>query len=170
MMYEWFVHFFQRHGGIMEQYKQSFRVLLVEDNPDEALLTQIALQKSDINCSIDHISSAADAWEFLVGIDQRLKVQKKLPNLILLDLKIPGMNGIELLQRIRSNQHLDSLPVIMLTNSTYAGDLQACYGARCNAYLVKPTHIVELRQLLNNTLRFWSNVHQDIGSEMLANM
>ncbi len=153
----------------MERNKHAYRVLLIEDNPDEALLTEIALKKSDVNCHVEHIASASEAWDFLSGIDHNDNSPKTVPNLVLLDLKIPGMNGIDLLEHIRSNDQLDSLPVIMLTNSTYAGDLKACYAARCNAYLVKPTHIDELRRVLNDTLRFWSSVQQNIGVEIYAN-
>ncbi|MFG0247727.1 MAG: response regulator [Phycisphaeraceae bacterium JB051] len=152
----------------MDSNKHAFRVLLIEDNPDEALLTQIALTQSEVKCSIDHMASASEAWDFLSGIDHNDNSSKEVPNLVLLDLKLPGMNGIELVEHIRSREQLDSLPVIMLTNSTYAGDLKSCYAARCNAYLVKPTHIDELRTVLNNTLRFWSSIQQNIGVEIYA--
>jgi len=126
---------------------QEIEILLVEDSIDDALLTIRALKKKNIANNIHHIKDGAEALDYLFGqggFAGRDILEK--PKLILLDLKMPKVNGLEVLEKIKSDEWTKEIPVVVLTSSNEDPDIKKCYALGVNSYIVKP---VEFDNFLN---------------------
>src|SRR4051812_32998729 len=117
----------------------SIDILLIEDNVDDAELTIRALKKNKIPCNILHLKDGSEALEFIfcTGKFATRDINIK-PKVILLDLNMPKINGIEVLRKIKSDERTKSTPVIVLTSSKESPDVQICYHLGANSYIVKP--------------------------------
>jgi two-component system response regulator len=124
-------------------------ILLIEDNPDDAELTIYALRNSGIANNISHIADGQLALERL--LDDTLPV----PTLVLLDLKLPGPDGLEILRRIRAADRTALVPVVILTSSDEPADILSAYGNHANAYVRKPVNSDEFPDAVNRTGLFW---------------
>ncbi len=114
-------------------------ILLVEDNPDDVKLTTKAFQKCGIAHRLDVASDGVEALEYLSGTGKfEGRDPNDLPAVILLDLKMPRINGIELLQKIRADARTKLIPVVVLTNSNEDRDKLESYGLGANSYVRKP--------------------------------
>jgi CheY-like chemotaxis protein len=111
-------------------------IMLVEDNADDALMTQRAFKKSNIMNPVVWVRDGAEALEHLFV--KCLEKGEKLPQLILLDIHMPKVNGIEVLQKIRSDERTKWLPVVIFTSSTEERDLVESYRLGVNSYISKP--------------------------------
>jgi two-component system response regulator len=123
-------------------------VLIVDDSPDDIEITRRILKKSGIALQIKETLSGESALA-------KLRKWSALPRLILLDLKMPGMNGIETLREIRQDDRLKQIPVVMLTNSTLDSDKLEAHKAGANAYLHKAFDIDQFRGELQFALKQW---------------
>ncbi len=148
------------------------RLLLVEDNPDDELLTRRALQKySGFNC-VDVANDGVEALEFL-GIDsglsdsaEKLQIPKQLPDLILLDLKMPRLNGHEFLKYVRDTPETAHIPVVILTTSSEEKDIAVSYELGANSFLRKPVNFLEFAKAIEQLSRYW--LEFNIPSPQLA--
>ncbi|MDQ3737064.1 MAG: response regulator, partial [Actinomycetota bacterium] len=114
-------------------------ILLVEDNPDDEALTLRALKKNDIQNQVVVARDGAQALEYLFGTGERKEGDPEvLPELVLLDLKLPRVDGLEVLRRIRADERTRLLPVVILTSSKEQRDLVEGYGYGANSYIRKP--------------------------------
>jgi two-component system response regulator len=114
-------------------------ILLVEDNMNDAELTIRALSKSKIANHLVHVKDGASALEFLFGTGEfEGRNVSNLPKLILLDLKMPKVDGIEVLRIIKSNELTKKIPVVVLTSSRENPDIKHSYELGANSYIVKP--------------------------------
>lgn len=114
-------------------------ILFAEDSLDDAKLTIRALKKSGFANNLFHVEDGVDALDFLFcrgKFEQRNKNEH--PKLILLDIKMPKMSGMQVLEAIKSNPELKSIPVVILTSSKEDPDIQKCYALGANSYIVKP--------------------------------
>src|SRR4051812_32766357 len=115
------------------------KILLVEDNPDDEELTLRALRKSNIMNEVIVAHDGEEALDFLFGKGKFLDSEvESLPAVVLLDLKLPKIGGIEVLRRIRSNVRTRRLPVVVLTSSKQERDLNEVYDLGANSYIYKP--------------------------------
>lgn len=114
-------------------------ILFVEDSADDAALTIRALTKSGFTNKLYHVMDGAEALDFMYyrGAYADRKKQAN-PKLILLDLKMPKVSGIQVLEKIKSDPELSSIPVVMLTSSNEGPDIDKCYELGANSYIVKP--------------------------------
>lgn len=114
-------------------------ILLVEDNPDDEELTLMALKKNNILNEVVVARDGEEALEFLFGNGpESFLARKILPAIILLDLKLPKVDGLEVLQKIRGDERTRLLPVVVLTSSKEDKDLFESYSLGCNSYVRKP--------------------------------
>ncbi|HWD40763.1 MAG TPA: response regulator [Fimbriimonas sp.] len=134
-------------------------VLLVEDTSDDERLTVRALKRVGLNLEVRIARDGAEALEMLFGNGSN-EPPPALPNLILLDLKLPKVNGLEVLQAIRDHESTELLPVVVLTSSDEQRDLVACYHRRCNAYVRKAVDYTEYMDTMQKTLEFWLGVNR----------
>ena len=122
-------------------------ILLVEDSEDDAILTQRALNLAGVTSPIVVVETGPAAIDYLSGTNQfQDRARFPLPAVVLLDLKLPMMSGHEVLSWIRSQRHLEGMPVVVLTSSSEPSDLRRSYSLGANSYLVKP---LTTRQLLD---------------------
>ena len=131
----------------------SGRILLVEDSPGECELFRRALEKAEF---AGHLSTVPDTISAFKVLEAAVETGiGALPSLIVLDLKLASQNGPTLLPRIRQDSRFAHLPVVMLTTSDAPHDIQTCYEAGANGYVVKPATFTELASLVNDLCRFW---------------
>lgn len=131
-------------------------VLLVEDNPDHAELISRCLDSEVTNGCLYHVSDGEEALNFLERRGgYRNENDSPRPALIFLDLRLPRLDGISLLRRIKSSQDLQSIPVVVLSSSTAGRDIRNAYAAKANAYLEKPLNFDEFKSHLQTAARFW---------------
>lgn len=122
-------------------------ILLIEDNPDDVALTLRALKKNILN----EVTVAADGAEAL----ELLGAQGPLPGLILLDLKLPKVDGLEVLRRIRASDRTEIIPVVVLTGSELDEDIIASYRNGANAYVRKPVKFSDFVEAISTLGVFW---------------
>ena len=130
-------------------------ILLVEDNPDDAELTVLAFKNSRIANEIVVARDGAEALDYLFGKGEHEANPPELPAVVILDLNLPKVPGIEVLRRIRSTPRTALLPVVVLTTSIEDNDVLGCYRNGCNAYVQKPVSFDEFLDAAAKLGLFW---------------
>lgn len=130
----------------------SLDICLVEDNPADARLVREAFAETSHETAIRHATTGDEAEDLLSP-----ETDDRVPDLVLLDLNLPGMDGFEVLNTIRDDPHLQSLPVIILTSSKDEEDIARSYENTANAYLTKPTDPCDYVLLAESIEEFWFN-------------
>jgi len=131
-------------------------ILLVEDNPDDEALTVRALKKHNIANNIVVARDGVEAVDFLFGTGQYAgRDVVETPQIVLLDLKLPKMDGIEVLRRIRANPGTEMLPVVILTSSKEESDVIEGYRNGCNSYVRKPVNFDEFLEAARQLGLYW---------------
>ena len=135
-------------------------ILLVEDNPHDLELTLIALAKSQLANEVIIARDGAEALDYLLCREQYSGREAGNPAVVLLDLKLPKVDGLEVLAEIRSTQALRSIPVVMLTSSKEEQDLLRSYELGVNAYVVKPVDFEEFVRAIADLGIFWAVLNE----------
>ena len=131
-------------------------ILLVEDNPDDQVLTQRALKKNNIVNEIVVAEDGVEALDFLFGTGAHSdRDTSTMPALILLDLKLPKLSGLEVLQRIRADERTKLLPVVILTSSKEEKDLVESYSLGANSYVRKPVDFDQFSEAVRQLGLYW---------------
>jgi two-component system, response regulator len=131
-------------------------ILLVEDNPDDEALTKRALSKTNIANRLIVARDGVEAWDYLTGDGERFgRDVTQVPQLILLDLKLPKLDGLGLLRRIRGDERTRLLPVVILTSSTEEMDRINGYGLGANSYVRKPVDFKEFLEAAVQLGLYW---------------
>ncbi len=135
---------------------QEVEILLAEDNPDDAILTIRALKKKNLANNLIHLKDGSLLLDFLHGQGDFSKRDiNNLPRVILLDLKMPKIGGIEVLEHIKSNERLRIIPVVILTSSAEDPDIKRCYELGANSYIVKPVDFDSFIHAVSNLGLYW---------------
>lgn len=127
-------------------------ILLVEDNPDDEELTRLAFQESRLLNEVVVARDGAEALDYLLDPDGK---GHPLPNLVLLDLKLPKIDGLEVLRRLRQSPRTRLLPVVVLTTSKEESDLVNSYNLGCNSYIRKPVVFTEFIDAVRQLGMYW---------------
>jgi CheY-like chemotaxis protein len=136
-------------------------ILLVEDDSSDAELLIRAFKKAGVQNPIRHLDNGDAALFYLQGIDTYIDRDKNpLPALILLDLKLPGMSGLELLRWLRQQKNLRRIPVLILTSENDARLMDAAYDAGANSYLLKSVSPDEIERVVNLITNYWLNLNE----------
>ena len=131
-------------------------ILLVEDNSSDIELTFRAIQRLDVNFDIIVCRDGQEALDFLFAKGKyAARNKKELPQLILLDINLPKINGISVLHEIRKSDITHYIPVVMLTTSDEKNDIQKCYENKVNSYVRKPVDYAEFCDTLKNIGEYW---------------
>ncbi len=136
--------------------KNTVEVLLIEDNPDDAELTIRALKKKKLANNLVHLKDGAEALDFIFG--RGVYAERDIlstPKVILLDLKMPKVNGIEVLEKIRADERTQKIPVVVLTSSKEDPDVDRCYKLGVNSYIVKPVDFDNFLEAVSNLGLYW---------------
>lgn len=128
-------------------------ILLVEDSPGDVRLTQEAFAAANQDVQIHVANDGVDAMCFLRG--NGTDVAATRPDLILLDLNMPRMDGREVLTLVKSDHDLKTIPTVILTTSTAVGDITMSYQLQANCYLAKPVHLADFEVLVRSINDFW---------------
>lgn len=145
----------------MKTNPQSRCILLVEDNPDDAALTIGALRSSRIANEIVHAKDGAEARDFLFGIGEFAgRDVCQVPDLVLLDLRLPKIDGIDVLRRIRSDDRTKQVPVVVLTSSGHEDDLINSYDGGANSYIRKPVNFETFTKAIDDISMYWLLVNE----------
>jgi CheY-like chemotaxis protein len=129
-------------------------ILLVEDNPDDETLTRRALAKNNIQNEVIVARDGAEALDVLFGTGPHAG-HPTAPELILLDLKLPKIDGLEVLRRVRANEGTRLLPVVILTSSREERDLISGYGLGANSYIRKPVDFAQFVEAVRQLGLYW---------------
>ncbi len=134
------------------------RIMLIEDNPDDRDLTIRALKKNNVLNPVTVASNGAEALTMLFGDGPR--DQGNNPALILLDLKLPKVDGLEVLRRIRADERTRTVPVLVLTSSKEEADVRAAYDLGANGFVRKPVAFSEFSEAVHTVGLFWLLLNQ----------
>jgi CheY-like chemotaxis protein len=131
-------------------------ILLVEDNPDDEALTRRAFDRSGIANDLTVVRDGQEALDYLFGTGS----PPVIPALILLDLKLPKVDGLEVLKQIRAHDHTKLIPVVILTSSREETDLVAGYGSGANSYVRKPVDFKDFAESVRQLGLYWLVVNE----------
>jgi two-component system response regulator len=136
-------------------------ILFAEDSMDDATLTIRALSKSGFTNKLHHVKDGAEALDFIYcqGIYETRNSKEK-PKLILLDLKMPKITGIEVLEKVKSDPDLSFIPVVILTSSKEDPDVHKCYSLGANSYIVKPVDSNKFFDAIKEIGMYWMIINE----------
>lgn len=147
----------------MEKY-----ILLVEDNPDDVALTQRALKRNKIANTIVVAEDGVEALDYLFCRGPHAaREPEHLPEVVLLDLKLPRLNGLQVLQQIRENPRTRILPVVVLTTSSEDQDIVECYRLGANSYILKPVDFDQFTEAVRQLGLYWLVMNQSRNGQRL---
>jgi two-component system, response regulator len=138
-------------------------ILLVEDNPDDEMLALRALAKNNIANRVDVARDGVEALAYLFG--DGTQPPKELPQVILLDLKLPRIDGLEVLKRIRDNETTRLLPVVIMTSSSEERDMVESYSLGANSYIIKPVDFEQFTEAVGHLGMYWLVLNQIPGRD-----
>lgn len=140
-------------------------ILLVEDNAADAEMTIRALRKAHLSNKLIHLKDGVEALDFLFGNGAySTRDVSQHPRVILLDIKMPKMDGIEVLRNIRANESTRTIPVVIMTSSNEDKDILASYQLGVNSYVVKPVEFEEFVKAVGNLGLYWLLTNRAVSS------
>jgi CheY-like chemotaxis protein len=136
-------------------------ILLVEDDPNDVLLLERAFRRVGLLYPLHMVNDGDQALDFLRGVGKyKDRIKYPLPDLILLDLKLPRRSGHEVLRWLRSKPGIKRVPVIVLTSSSESRDISEAYDEGANSYLVKPLNTDSLGEMVSQLEKYWLTLNQ----------
>lgn len=139
--------------------KESY-ILLIEDNPDDVELTKMAFEQNNFANEIEVVKDGQEALDFLIGDTPSGIKAKGLPVIILLDLKLPKVDGHEVLKEIKAHKKLKRIPVVILTSSKQEEDIIKGYDLGANSYVRKPVSYTEFVDVVNSMGVYWLAINE----------
>jgi CheY-like chemotaxis protein len=131
-------------------------LLLIEDNADNVTLIRRALVKSGVECEVAVAADDAQARGLLYGLGEHAGAEAvRMPDLILLDVNLPGMSGLDLLRLLRINARTRTVPIVVFTSSSEARDVERAYERGATSYVTKPIDFVEFSAAVTMIARYW---------------
>jgi two-component system, response regulator len=143
----------------MVSQPQSNRLLLVEDDPNDIELIQLSFAQSQFGHQIDVVTDGEQALNYLLGQDGSLPVHP-LPKLVLLDLKLPRVNGIQVLQTLRDHPRTQNIVVVAMTSSGEERDIELCYNLKVNSFIIKPLDFQQFVEVSQQIGFYWMTLNQ----------
>ena len=133
--------------------KKSIHILLVEDNEGDIILAKEALKDARIITRVSVVRNGDEALSFLHKHGHYVGVE--VPDLVLLDINMPKINGMEVLKRIKNDSNLKSIPIVMLTTSSLETDIKQAYENHANCYITKPVDVDQFMDVVHKIEDFW---------------
>lgn len=141
-------------------FNQLINILLVEDNPDDVELTILALEKNNIANPVKVVRDGQEALDYLFYKGKYANADHDLPNLILLDLKLPKVDGIDVLHEIKGDRKLKLIPVVVLTSSKEDNDILKSYDLGVNSYIRKPVDFDQFVDTVKQIGFYWLLINE----------
>ena len=138
-------------------------ILLVEDNPDDIALALRALKKSNLGKEVVVARDGAEALDYIFG-----NPDGHLPDLIMLDLKLPKISGVEVLKQLRADERTRYLPVVVMTTSNERQDIVNCYNYGANSYIRKPVDFAKFYDVIKQIGNYWLGLNEAMPHRNLA--
>ena len=140
----------------------SVEILLVEDNITDAELTIRELKKHNMANNLVHVKNGEEALDFIFATGKYATTREiqYSPKVVLLDIQMPKVNGLEVLQKIKADPRTRAIPVVVLTSSKESPDIQKCYDLGANSYIVKPVNFEGFAQSIRNLGFYWLLLNQ----------
>ncbi len=136
-------------------------ILLVEDNRHDAELTMRALTRSDLRNKLLWVEDGVEALDFIRGTGAyRDRDPSQLPKLVLLDLKMPRLNGLDVVRELKSDERTRPIPIVVMTSSNQSRDITDSYRLGVNGYVTKPVHFMDLAEAISQIAIYWLRVNQ----------
>ncbi|MCB2196609.1 MAG: response regulator [Bacteroidetes bacterium] len=136
--------------------KKSFKILLIKDDSVDFELIMGFIKSSELNLDVQLCKDGPDALEFLFSKEVYQTIN--MPDLIILDLNMPKMDGLDLLKEIKKDEVLRVMPVLILTASEHSNDIKSAYYLGANCYILKPTSIEKLQKVMQSIHDFWFHI------------
>jgi len=141
-------------------HKSSITVLLIEDNPDDILLTQRAFNKSKLEIALDIVRNGQDALDYVFAKNNYAhRNDEALPRLILLDINLPKLSGLQVLKELRAHERTKYIPIVLLTTSDEFCDVVEGYQLGSNSYIKKPVDFSIFSEVIQSLGEYWLNVN-----------
>jgi CheY-like chemotaxis protein len=131
-------------------------IVMIEDDEGHARLIEKNIRRAGVNNRITSFTNGNDAVKYLFGADGTGASNKNRPMLVLLDLNLPDMTGVDILKRVKTNDHLKRIPVVVLTTTDDAVEIQRCYDLGCNVYITKPVNYENFANAIRQLGLFFS--------------
>ena len=143
----------------------SIDILLVEDNMDDAELALRQLKKAGPSSNIFHVKDGEEALDFIFATGKYAGQRdlQYIPKVILLDIQMPKVNGIEVLEKIKADSRTNTIPVVILTSSNQSPDIKKCYSLGINSYIVKPVDFETYARVINELGLYWLLINHPPG-------
>ncbi len=138
------------------------KILFVEDNPADVGLIKMAFEQSNVDCEVIHFFEGQLLLDYLKKNDPEEVI------LILLDLNMPKMSGIDILEVMYTDEILKTIPTIMFSSSTHNDDIEKCYLLGANAYVVKPVDVNKFNETISTIVRFWAELNISLAFQPIA--
>jgi len=147
-------------------FSEAIDVLLVEDNPNDAEFAMRALRRGPTAPRVAHVEDGAKALDYLFCTGEwAARDPDMVPKVVLLDLKLPKVDGLEVLRRLKSDPRTRDIPVVVLTSSKEPRDIKQSYASGVNSYVVKPVNFEAFNRCLGELASYWMGVNQSpVGS------
>jgi CheY-like chemotaxis protein len=133
--------------------RQNYKILLIDDNPGDAILLREALKIVSDSVAFEAFQSGKDALDKLFSIENDKSYA--LPDLIILDLNMPGLSGLDVVQALKSSKCLKPIPVVMMTTSSLSSDVKDCLTACANSVIVKPMDFDDYVKIIDMLVKYW---------------
>lgn len=143
------------------------KILLVEDNPDDELLALRALKKNNIANEVVVAHDGQEALDYLFSEGSYAGQEIPLPEVILLDLKLPKVDGLEVLRRIRADERTRRVPTVILTTSNETVDIETSYDRGCNSYIRKPVDYEQFLEAVRQLGLYWLVLNKSASPDTL---
>ncbi|MGZ3930323.1 MAG: response regulator [Bacteroidia bacterium] len=141
-------------------------IILVEDNPDDANLAIRALRKKNLANNLIHLKDGQEALDFVFGKEKyNGRGMESCPRVMLLDLKMPRVNGLEVLEKIKSDERTSEIPVVILTSSAEDPDVKRCYELGANSYIVKPVEFENFSRTIIELGMYWVVLNRPVHAK-----
>jgi CheY-like chemotaxis protein len=133
-------------------------LLVVEDNEADFEVISLLLGEAGVSSLIIHCRTGEEALRYLSELQKKLPAEQTLPAHVLLDLNLPGVSGLDVLMELRKGDRFALVPVTVLTTSSHPNDIDSCYRAGANSYLIKPVDFQRFQKMLSSFAEYWFQV------------
>lgn len=136
-------------------------IILAEDNPSDAQLTILALKCANITNTVVHLKDGAETLDYIFSTGNYAgKTLPEMPRIILLDMKMPKLNGLDVLRKLKKEKSTQHIPVVVFTSSHEDSDVKECYALGVNSYVVKPLDFGQFSKVVEKIGLYWTLVNQ----------